>query len=73
MQPTRDRAPIGALILIPGLLLSLGPKTLDDIQRNLENFGEGYSHSMDDLRLFMQNAQHEGLVLAMSDGKWKLL
>jgi len=55
-----------------GMLTSLGPKTLEEIQRNLESFGDDYGQSIQALELFLFNARQEGLLDQSSDGKWGL-
>lgn len=55
------------------MLTSLGPKMLDEIQRNLESFADDYAQTQDELGVFMQAARQEGLVDQKSDGKWYLL
>jgi len=56
-----------------GMLTSLGPKTVEDIQRNLETFHNSYSDTQRALELFMMSARQEGLVNQTSDGKWVIL
>lgn len=55
------------------MLTSLGPKTVEDIQRNLETFHNSYSDTQRALELFMMSARQEGLVNQTSDGKWVIL
>jgi len=54
------------------MLTSLGPKTLEEIQRNLESFGDNYGQSIQALELFLFSARQEGLLDQNSDGKWGL-
>jgi hypothetical protein len=55
-----------------GLLNFLGPKTLDEIQRNLESYEKDYKQTLHGLELFMLSARQEGLVDQNSDGEWIL-
>lgn len=55
------------------MLTSLGPRTIDEIQRNLESFADDYSQSQEELGAFMQAVRQEGLVDQKSDGRWILL
>lgn len=54
------------------MLTSLGPKTLEDIQHNLESLEDGYEQSLQALELFMLSARQEGLVDRDSEGRWNL-
>lgn len=56
-----------------GLLTFLGPKTLEEMQRHLETYEEGYGQTLQALELFLLSARQEGLVDQNSDGKWNLL
>ena len=55
------------------MLTSLGPKTLEEIQRSLESFEDNYKQTVQALELFMLSARQEGLVDQSSEGKWSLL
>lgn len=55
------------------MLTSLGPKTLHEIQRNLEMFTDDYAQTQDELEVFLQAVRQEGLVDLKNDGKWILL
>lgn len=55
------------------MLTSLGPKTLEEIQRNLESFEDDYEQTLQGLELFMLSARQEGLVDQNSEAKWMLL
>lgn len=55
------------------MLTSLGPKTLQEIQRNLESFADDYAQTQDELEVFMQAVRQEGLVDQKNDGKWILV
>lgn len=55
------------------MLTSLGPKTLQEIQRNLESFADDYTQTQGELEVFMQAVRQEGLVDQKNDGKWILL
>lgn len=54
------------------MLTSLGPKTLQEIQRNLESFADDYGQTQEELEVFMQAVRQEGLVDQKNDGKWIL-
>ena len=56
-----------------GMLTSLGPKTLQEIQRNLESFADDYAQTQEELEVFLQAVRQEGLVDQKNDGKWILL
>lgn len=60
-------------LMPPGMLTSLGPKTLEEIQRNLESFEDDYEQTLQGLELFMLSARQEGMVDQSNDGKWSLL
>jgi hypothetical protein len=55
------------------MLTSLGPKTLEEIQRNLESFEDNYEQTLQGLEMFMLSARQEGLVDQSNEGKWTLL
>lgn len=56
-----------------GMLINLGPKTVEEIQRNLEMFTDDYAQTQEELEVFMQAVRQEGLVDVKSDGKWVLM
>lgn len=55
------------------MLTSLGPKTIDEIQRNLESFADDYEQTQEELGAFMHAVRLEGLVDLKSDGRWILM